>query len=86
MESRKEWMLYRFQYAGKFKTNVKEFKFWRDGNHAKECYRPHFTMEKLNYIHQNPVRAMIVDEAENYLFSSARNYAGFKGLLDVVLI
>jgi ribosomal protein L4 len=35
---------------------------------------------------QNPVRAMIVDEAENNLYSSARNYAGLKGLLVVVLI
>jgi hypothetical protein len=28
----------------------------------------------LNYIHQNPVKAGIVDSAEDYLYSSARNY------------
>lgn len=85
-ESRREWMLHRFAYAGKFEANVKEYKFWQDGNQAKECISPAFTFEKLNYIHQNPVRNQIVEEAEHYLFSSARNYAGLKGLLDVILL
>ena len=86
IESRREWMLYRFKYAGKYKTNVLEYKFWQDGNHAEECYSHNFAIEKLNYIHQNPVRSMIVDEAENYIFSSARDYAGMKGLLEIVFI
>lgn len=85
-ESRRDWMLYRFQFAGKFKPNVKEYKFWKDGNHAVECHSYSFLMEKLNYIHQNPVRAMIVDKPEHYLFSSAMNYAGVKGLLKVVIV
>lgn len=79
-------MLYRFQYARKFKTNVKEYKFWQDGNHATECFNYEFAMQKLYYIHQNPVRALIVEEAEHYLFSSAKNYCGQKGYLDVKLI
>jgi putative transposase len=86
IESRREWMLYRFQYAGKYRTNVKDYKFWQDGNHAEMCYSQKFAIQKLHYIHQNPVRAMVVDQAEQYLFSSARNYAGMEGLLDVVLI
>lgn len=85
-ESRRDWMLYRFQYAGKFKRNIKEYKFWQDGNHAQECITHDFAMQKLHYIHQNPVRAMIVEEAEHYLFSSAQNYAGLKGLLEIELL
>ncbi|SEJ43007.1 REP element-mobilizing transposase RayT [Dyadobacter koreensis] len=86
VESRKDWMLYRFEFAGKFKVNVKDYKFWQDGNHATECFSYEFAKQKLNYIHQNPVRASIVDEAENYLFSSARNYAGLKGLVETNFI
>jgi hypothetical protein len=41
---------------------------------------------KLNYIHQNPVRAGIVAEAEHYLYSSAKDYTGRKGLIDVDLM
>lgn len=79
-------MLQRFAYAGRFEANVKEYKFWQDGNQAKECHSSNFLLEKLHYIHQNPVRNMIVEEAEHYLFSSARNYAGLKGLVDVILL
>ena len=43
-------------------------------------------MFKLNYIHQNPVRAGIVADAEHYLYSSAMDYTGRKGLIDVELM
>ncbi len=82
-ESRRDWLLYRFEYAGKFKTNVNNYKVWQDGNHAKECLTAKFMIEKLSYIHENPVRACIVEVPEHYLYSSARNYVGLKGLLDV---
>jgi len=42
--------------------------------------------QKLHYIHENPVKAMIVEEPEEYLFSSARDYSGKKGLVEVVLV
>lgn len=82
-ESRRDWLLYRFEFAGKFKTNVKNYKVWQDGNHAKECFSAKFTQEKLEYIHNNPVRALIVETPEHYLFSSARNYARLQGLIEV---
>ena len=44
-----------------------------------------FLMQKLNYIHMNPVKEMIVLQPEDYYFSSARNYAGLDGILDVTL-
>ena len=40
----------------------------------------------LRYIHQNPVRAEIVACAEDYVYSSARDYAGEKGVLDVEVV
>jgi putative transposase len=33
-------------------------------------------MQKVNYIHQNPVRAGLVDRAEDYLWSSVRYWTG----------
>jgi len=40
----------------------------------------------LNYIHNNPVEEGLVFKAEHYVYSSAIDYAGEKGLLDIVLI
>jgi len=37
-------------------------------------------------LHNNPVRAGIVEKPEDYIYSSARNYAGMQSLLDVVII
>jgi len=84
-ESRKEWLLNHFEYAGKRLNRIKKYKFWQDGNEAKEIFSNSFFYQKLKYIHNNPVEEMIVACAEDYLFSSARNYAGLDNLLDVVL-
>ena len=62
------------------------YKVWQDGNHAVEVFSNKFLYEKLDYIHQNPVQDMIVSNAEDYLFSSARNYAGLDFLIDVITI
>ena len=85
-ESRKEWMLSMFSNAGKYNNDNEEYQFWRKGNQPKELETHEFAMQKLNYIHNNPVRAGIVEEPEHYLYSSARDYAGVKGLLDVVFL
>ena len=42
--------------------------------------------QKLEYIHNNPVKAGFVDEPEHYLYSSAINYSGGKGMIDLVMI
>lgn len=85
-ESRRRWMLYRFEFAGKINPKIKDFKFWQDGNEAKEIHTNEFLDQKLNYIHNNPVVAEIVNNPEDYRYSSAIDYAGGKGLIDVVLI
>ncbi|RKD85162.1 REP-associated tyrosine transposase [Mangrovibacterium diazotrophicum] len=82
-ESRKEWMLYRFRYAGKFDNRVKTYKFWQETNHAILLDNSNLIDQRINYTHENPVRAMIVYRAEEYLYSSARDYAGEKGFVHV---
>jgi putative transposase len=60
---------------------------WRQDNQPKELFSERFGHQKLEYIHKNPVEAGIVDKAEDYLYSSARDYYGTgKGLLDIVLL
>lgn len=87
-ESRKEWMLRIFQDAGEANSRNTNYQFWRQDNQPKECYSPAFTVQKLNYIHNNPVEAGIVDKAEEYVYSSARDYYYQKncGLLNVKFI
>lgn len=85
-ESRRLWMLHQFKYYGTRNSKNEEYQIWANGNHPEECFGNDFIQTKLDYIHQNPVRAGIVYNAENYIYSSAANYAGKPGVIKVELI
>lgn len=85
-ESRKEWLLKQFEEAGKKSSNVNQYQLWRHDNKPIELWSNNVIDEKLNYIHNNPVEKGLVFRAEQYVYSSAIDYAGEKGLLDIVLI
>ena len=85
-ESRKKWMLNQFEFAGRYNPKIENYKFWQDGNEAKEIHTQEFLQQKIDYIHMNPVIAEIVEEPHYYRHSSAIDYSGGKGLLDVILI
>ena len=78
-ESRKEWLLEQFNTpAG--------FRFWRTDNKPIELWSNAVINQKIDYIHQNPIEQGIVFRPEDYVYSSAADYAGEKGLLQVVVI
>ena len=82
--TRREWMLNRFEYAGRNDKKITNYRFWQEGNDAQEIFLQDYFNQKLNYIYQNPVRAEIVNNPEDYRYSSAIDYAGGKGLLNVI--
>ena len=82
-ESRKEWLLKRFSFEAQRAGRAKNFKIWKDDNHAIEIGEYIDIEQKVNYIHENPVKAMIVNHSYEYIFSSAGDYADKKGLVDI---
>ncbi|TAF31940.1 MAG: transposase [Cytophagia bacterium] len=85
-ESRQDWLLKRFEFAARSNIRNSDHQFWASGSHAVELLSEKFIYQKLNYIHENPVRAGWVEKPEDYLYSSARNYANLPALLDIYLI
>lgn len=87
-ESRKDWMLHIFQKAGEANGRNTTYQFWRHDNQPKECFSPSFTVQKIAYIHNNPVEAGLVEKPEDYLYSSAKAYCSKEQitLLDVVYL
>lgn len=85
-ESRRDWMLNRFEYAGRNDSKITNYKFWQEGYDETTIHLIDFYNQKLNYIHMNPVRAEIVAEPLHYIYSSAINYADGKGLIDVLFV
>ena len=78
-ESRKEWLLKHF-------TTTEGYRFWQTGNRPIELWSNKVINQKLEYLHRNPVEKGLVFRAEDYVYSSASDYAGEKGMLDISLI
>ncbi len=72
-ESRKKWPLNEMAFAARKHKRNSNFQFWTHENHAVELCTNKMLDQRLNYIHQNPVKAGIVENAEDYLYSSTRN-------------
>ena len=85
-ESRKEWLLEQFKKAADHCSNVNENQFWRHDNKPIELWSNKVIAEKVRYIHNNPVEEGLVFRPEDYVYSSARDYSGEKGLLDNVIL
>lgn len=84
-ESRREWMLALMEKAGTANSQNVNFQLWQQDNHPIMLFDQKILHQKLNYIHDNPVVAGIVDRPEDYSYSSARDYYGIKGLLEIEL-
>ncbi len=82
-ESRRDWILNLFEFSAKQHKRNEKYQVWTHENHAEIVYSNRFMDQKIRYIHENPVRAGIVERPEDYLYSSARNYAGMEGLIHI---
>jgi REP element-mobilizing transposase RayT len=85
-ESRRGWLLEMMRKAGTINSNNKDFQFWQQDNHPIKLLNAEMIHQKLEYIHNNPVVAGIVKKPEDYLYSSAGDYCGQKGLIDITLV
>ncbi|PSR55413.1 transposase [Adhaeribacter arboris] len=79
-ESRKEWLLYLFQHFARKNNHNIEFQFWQHHNHPIDLSSNELIEQKLSYIHQNPVNAGLVNEAQDYFYSSANLLSPLKML------
>jgi REP element-mobilizing transposase RayT len=70
-ESRRDWMLAHFGQKGADNPLNKQWQFWQNGSHPTALYTREVIDQKINYIHQNPVRAGFVAEDHHYIYSSA---------------
>ena len=60
-----------------------EYQLWQEGLQPKLILNDKMMRDRINYIHLNPVKRGYVDKASCWRYSSARDYEGVKGLLDI---
>ena len=79
-------MLWMFEQAGTRNPNNEKYQFWQQHNHPIELFNWEVMQQKLEYLHQNPVVAGIVTEPWEYVYSSAGDYQGKKGKIEIKFI
>ena len=85
-ESRREWMLSMMEKLGTEKSNNKDFQFWQQHNHPIELNTNDLTIQRLDYVHQNPVKSGYVSQARDWVYSSARDYEDEKGCIEITFL
>ena len=85
-ESRKDWMEMIFRYHARFNKRNAKHQFWTHENHAIELDNRAIFEGRFKYTHENPVKAGLVEKPEDYLYSSARNYADLDSVMEVDII
>jgi len=84
-EIRRKWIMKKFEKASTFLKLLDKYQVWQSRINPVyiDLKNTDAINEHLEYIHNNPVRDRIVSTAEDYLHSSARDYAGIRGLVNV---
>jgi REP element-mobilizing transposase RayT len=59
------------------------YQLWQEGSHPQLIQNEEMMRQKVAYIHDNPVKRGYVDDPAHWRYSSARNYAGQPGLIEV---
>jgi putative transposase len=60
-----------------------EFQLWQEGSHPQQIQCGEMMLQKLQYIHNNPLRRGYVSDPTHWLYSSARNYAGLSSMIEI---
>ncbi len=69
-------------HKARHKTD-REHQVWQEGSHPEQVEGEAMMLQKLTYIHNNPVARGNVDDPLHWRYSSARNYSGMQGLIEV---
>ena len=59
---------------------------WQEGAHPQALTTPAMALQKIDYIHRNPVARGYVDDPSHWRYSSCRDYVGQQGLIEIELL
>ncbi|MCC9603862.1 transposase [Stieleria sp. JC731] len=83
MQKKYSTLLSELKYFKQAKRKDQEFQFWQEGCHPKLIEDETVMRQKIEYIHNNPLRRGYVEDPIHWRYSSARCYARKTGLLEV---
>jgi putative transposase len=82
-QDRKTWALNQLRYYKQPTKTRSHYQVWQEGFHPQQIISEAMLRQKLDYLHHNPVRAGLVAQPEDWLYSSAGDYAGGTGVMAI---
>ncbi|MBS1514966.1 MAG: transposase [Bacteroidetes bacterium] len=70
----KDWLLHQFEFYKKAHKTESEYQVWQEGFHPIQISSQEMFNQKAEYIHYNPVRRGLVENPEDWKYSSASHY------------
>ena len=82
-QEQKTWALNQFQYYKQSAKTKSDYQVWQEGFHPQQIVSEEMLHQKIDYLHHNPVRIGVVERPEDWVYSSARDYGGGKGIIEL---
>ncbi len=73
-QDKKKWLLNQLAFYKKRYKIESTFQVWQEGFHPEIILNEEMLVQKIEYVHYNPVKRGYVDLPEHWRYSSARNY------------
>ena len=82
----KTYLLAQLKAAKQIYKTDQQYQVWQEGFHPQFISSTEMLLQKLEYIHNNPVKRGYIDEPAHWRYSSYRNYYGGETLLNIEII
>jgi len=73
-QAQKHWLLHQLAYFKKRHKIASSYQVWQERYHPQLVISSDILIQKIGYIHHNPVKRGLVALPEHWVYSSARNY------------
>ena len=71
-----EWLLHQLSYRRANYKSESEHQIWQEGSHPQAIASDEVMQQKLEYLHNNPVKRGLVAAPEHWRYSSAHEWCG----------
>ena len=82
----RQWIKYLLKFFKKSYKSVSTYQFWQEGSHPELIQTQEMYNQKVEYIHNNPVKRGLVYEDRDWYYSSARNLYGLENPFEVDIL
>ncbi len=82
-QNKAEYLLTQLKFHKRLHKTNQDYQLWQEGSHPQTILSEQMLIQKLEYIHNNPVRRGYIDNPAHWRYSSYRNYMDMEGILNI---